>query len=260
MNKSDLQNFFYHSCDLLCVLDQGERIQQINPQWIKVTGHSEAELTKRPFVDLVIFEDQQRAKAAFEKIHIDKILLDFKCRIYCKDERVIWLKISAKLADQTIYLSATDITELHESQLLFDQAQEATRIGYWTVDLKTMTPFWSPMTYDIHGVPRGTKIDIEKAINFYASEARPLVNQMVKSAIERGISWDKELPFINAHGAKMWVRTTGQPKIEDGKVTSLMGVFQDITDRRDTELIIEQALEETQKFKTALDSYGSTPK
>lgn len=86
-------------------------------------------------------------------------------------------------------------------------------------------------------------MDLENAINFYAPEARPIIQKSIALAIQDGTPWDIQTPFITAKGNEIWVRAVGSAVFTQGVVTSLRGAFQDITElKRAEELAIEANL------------------
>lgn len=119
--------------------------------------------------------------------------------------------------------------ELRKHEQLLRQTGRIAHIGGWEVDLKTMTPVWSEEVYRIHEVDPSVKPDLNRAIDFYAPEARPVIAAAVRDAIEQGKPYDLELPFITAKGRHIWVRSMGEPTMENGVCVRLAGTFQDIT-------------------------------
>ncbi len=69
------------------------------------------------------------------------------------------------------------------------------------------------------------------AIRSYAPEAQPIVRAAAEAALLHGTPWDLELPLITEKGRRIWVRTRGRALQRDGKVVSLVGVLQDITEQ-----------------------------
>ncbi len=121
----------------------------------------------------------------------------------------------------------------HEEFLeLLKQVASIARIGVWELNLRSMEPVWSPEVYRIHELPIGTPMTLERAISFYADDARELMEDAVRSGTERGISWDLTLPLITAQGREIWVRALGSPEFHEGICVRLFGTFQDITDQK----------------------------
>ena len=142
--------------------------------------------------------------------------------------------------------------ERQRLELIMAEAGNLANIGGWDLELSTMTSYYSDQTKRIYGLPldEDPPPGIE-GMKFYPKEAQPLIQEAVRAAIEEGKEYDIEVPFINAHGKNLWVRTMGKPVKEDGKPVKLYGTFQDITSQREA----NQKLKESQEqFFAAFNS------
>ncbi len=125
---------------------------------------------------------------------------------------------------------------------LFEIVQELSNLGGWEVDIKTMQTQWTDQVYKIHGVEVGKKHHTENAIKFYAPHERERITRYVQECIEQGKGFDDKFEFIDAQGNHKWVRSIGEAVIgEDGEITKIRGVFQDITEQIEREDIIHQS-------------------
>lgn len=120
--------------------------------------------------------------------------------------------------------------ELRKSQASLDRTGHMASVGGWEVDIVTGTVYLSDETCRIHDLEPGFTTELDTAINFYATEARPVIQQAVALAISNGTGWDLELSLITATGRHIWVRTIGTVEFEDNKPKRIVGAFQDITD------------------------------
>ena len=121
--------------------------------------------------------------------------------------------------------------ELQRTKTLLERTGSMAGVGGWEVDLIANTIFWSDETCRIHGVPKGYSPQLNEAIEFYAPQARPVIQAAVAHAIATGQGWDLELPFIQRDGTPIWVRAMGVAEFEQGQPARLVGAFQDITAR-----------------------------
>jgi PAS domain S-box-containing protein len=103
------------------------------------------------------------------------------------------------------------------------------RVGGWELDVSTMRPIWSEEVYAIHEVDPGTPVELAAAVRYYPKDAEARVHEAIQNAIHSQAGFDLVLPFITAKGNHLWVRAQGEPVIEKGKVTRLVGAFQDVT-------------------------------
>ena len=121
---------------------------------------------------------------------------------------------------------------------------EMAKVGGWELDLRTMKPFWTEEIYRIHELDPAVVMSLDQAIGFYAPEARAQVQAVVQTAIDHGTPWEFELPLVTARGRPIWARSQGSALREGGKVVKLVGVFQDITERKQTEEALRKANEQ----------------
>ena len=152
-----------------------------------------------------------------------------------------------------------EVKTLSKDREFLHKTGEMAQVGGWEVDLNTMTPIWSEEVCRIHEVPPDYQPDLEQAINFYAPEARPIVTKAVQDGLEKGTPWDFELPFITAKGNHIWVRAIGEIIFENGKAVRMFGTFQNITDRKTTELELHKAHEVARQYERLFKNSNVMP-
>ncbi|APY12089.1 hypothetical protein BWZ22_12990 [Seonamhaeicola sp. S2-3] len=150
----------------------------------------------------------------------------------------------------------THIKEKDEERIrienILDSTNEIARIGTWDVDLVKDEIFWSRMVREIHEVPKNYKPDLETAIKFFKEgKSRDTIERVVKEAIEHGTSYDEEVQLVTEKNNVIWTRTIGQAEIVDGKCVRIFGVFQDINDKKISELALNKAHRELQAIFNA---------
>ncbi|MBM3175594.1 MAG: hypothetical protein FJZ93_07715, partial [Chloroflexi bacterium] len=122
--------------------------------------------------------------------------------------------------------------ELETKQDLLNDTSTLAKVGGWEFDVEMLKQKWTEEVYRIHEVDLDYQPDMEKGISFYAPEAIPVISQAVQRAIEHGEPFDLELPFITAKGNHRWVHAIGRAYRKGGKIVKVGGVFQDITERK----------------------------
>ncbi|MDJ0820608.1 MAG: diguanylate cyclase [Paracoccaceae bacterium] len=148
--------------------------------------------------------------------------------------------------------------ELARTASLLEQVTKLSGVGGWELELEPRALTWTNETKRIHDVALDFEPKLDQAIEFYGPDARPVITAAVEEAMKSGSSWDLELPMVTAEGRDIWVRAVGSPTYKNGSMVSLIGAFQDITERRRNETRIREseaaAHARSQELRTILDT------
>jgi len=128
------------------------------------------------------------------------------------------------------------VADLQQTSELLERTSAMAKVGGWELDLATMQVTYTTEAIRIHEfdlpyVPP----TLSEGNKFYPPKAWPIIEAAVQAAIEHGIAYDLESPFITAKGRHIWVRVQGNAVRENGKTVKLSGIIQDITERKQTE-------------------------
>ncbi len=240
--------FFQLSADLMCIADPFGCFTQVNPAFMKLTGYSESELISKPFLEFILPEDRQQTADEMERQVSSRPSLNFENRYLRKDGRTAFLSWTAYFdkSDGVTYATARDVTEIKQAQMalleaheLADEAQRLSRLGGWKYDCATRHITWTDQVYRIYGVGKDyDPCDLEGDIRFYSHEDNQTIKGAFEKAVSEGEPYDLELRFNRLSGERIWVRTTGIPRLNQGKVASVTGYIIDITDHKQAELAL----------------------
>ncbi|MCC5808226.1 MAG: PAS domain S-box protein [Opitutales bacterium] len=127
---------------------------------------------------------------------------------------------------------------LADNEAFLQRVGRAAGVGGWEYDVAAKSVRWSAETRRIHEVAPSYQPTLEEAIAFYTPSARKVVRDGLDRALRTGESIDIEVRFITAKGRLRWVRATGEPMVENGEVTRVVGAFQDVTDHKEAALAL----------------------
>jgi PAS domain S-box-containing protein len=176
-------------------------------------------------------------------------------RHYTKDGRELTVLARKQLIHsedgvQRIVESNRDITErkraeesLREREALLQEMGRMAKVGGWEFNPATGHGSWTEQVAHIHDVESEVEVTPELGKSFYSGKSRTLIENAFRNALGQAKPYDLELEFISAKGIHKWVRTTGQPVLENGKVVKMRGSFQDITDRKEADSKLRTTLE-----------------
>ena len=239
---------------------------EFNEQWAEMLGHSADEI--EPDLeewerrlhpdDLSAVEDALSDHLAGETEYYDA-----KHRMRTATGEWKWIRDIGKVVERDedgepvravgIHLDIDDQKrreqELERTRALIERTQESASIGWWEVDLIDESLTWSDELYRIHGVPVEESVELEEAMEFYHPDDRDAIEGAFDRLTEAGESYDLELRIVTASGQIRWVRTIGDPQFDDaGNVVGALGLFQDITERREYEIALEATREELREI------------
>ena len=145
---------------------------------------------------------------------------------------------------------------LHTSETQLAEAQKTAHVGHWEWDVLRDQITWSPELYRIYGV---TSDDFQATYLDFLSRVHPddvtYVQKKVLDAYENGRSFDYFHRIIRPGGSVRVIRARGRA-INDttGRIIKLYGTAQDMTEQKETELILAQ----TVRTLSALMEIGQT--
>ncbi len=220
-----------------------------NARWCAIYGMGEAEALGYGWFRMLHPDDKAAVVAEWQRAAGLKIEFDMEYRVRrddgtVRDVRSVSRPVLDPAGEITDYVgSVDDITDrllarraravqeeqLRKSEYLLNQTGALAQVGGWEVDIASGSIVWSEQTCRIHGVEPGYQPQLAEAIDFYAPEARPVIEAAVARAMADGQGWDLELPFIQRGGQRIWVRAVGHAAFEGGQPVRLLGAIQDIT-------------------------------
>ncbi|MBF0315936.1 MAG: response regulator [Oligoflexia bacterium] len=225
------------------------RINQFNPMFAKITGRSFKEMDKTSWKGLVHGDDLQGFLNYISSLNSGEISsFSMENRILRIDGSAV--SICVTVAAVTVidnsppqYLAVVeDITEckriesaIRKKQFLFSEMGRIAKIGGWEIDCKTNELSWTDEVAIIHDLDPTRPITLEHGLSYYTPDSRPIIDKALKEAMALGQSYDLVLEKISAKGERKWIRTIGSPIKEGGRVVKLIGIFQDISERKKAE-------------------------
>lgn len=108
---------------------------------------------------------------------------------------------------------------------------QAEPFGFWRIDVKTGSLWWSENVYHIHGIePRADDFNIGKAVSLYHPADAKTVEFLVGDAITNQNGFDFVLRLRRADGKMRFVQSIASVEVNpDGTTKTVYGIFRDVT-------------------------------
>ena len=131
-------------------------------------------------------------------------------------------------------------------------ATESSQTATWDLDLKTAVIIHSPYLSTIFGYEVNEQITLLKLGDHVIEHDRlNIVEKAFQKALETGI-YQYEARIIDQKGVEKWIFTNGKIFFDDeGTPNRMLGVLQDITERKNTEILLQRS---HHQVNTAMDA------
>lgn len=144
--------------------------------------------------------------------------------------------------------SCFDITEHKQADadrerinMVLDETSAMAKVGGWEYHVFTHKNIWTKEVYHIHEVDFDFVPHIKESLAFYHPDDREVLLQAYNALFIKGTPFDLELRLITAKGNQKWVKVQGKSHSESGRITRLIGAFQDITEQKLAALALKES-------------------
>ncbi|KIA89247.1 PAS domain-containing sensor histidine kinase [Kaistella jeonii] len=131
-------------------------------------------------------------------------------------------------------------------------ATESSHTATWDLNLKTLDIIHSPYLSKIFGYIKGEQISHEKMRQHLSDDDRiNIVEKAFDEALKTGV-YQYEARLIDKSGNEKWISTNGKVFFDyEGEPSRMVGVMQDITQRKTSEILLQQS---HHQLNTAMDA------
>lgn len=173
-------------------------------------------------------------------------------------DRLLEVEVANKeLADVNAALDRVN-ADLTKSELRYELAVTGSAVGIWDWDAQTNTLFWSDRLKKIAGMTAETfRADFSSFVDRVHTDDRALVMEARRRHLEEKHDYDVECRLRKDDGSYIWIHNRGQAIWDErGKPLRMAGSAHDITDRKLTEIKLEQYAKELERSNRELDDFA----
>jgi two-component system, cell cycle sensor histidine kinase and response regulator CckA len=263
----ELDRYFTHSLDLLCIADMDGYFRRLNPEWEKTLGYPPAELEGKRFLDFVHPDDLEPTLKAVAELAGDRQVLNFVNRYRCRDGSYRWIEWRAYPIENMIYAVARDITRrrnieeaLRESESSLKSIFLAAPIGIGAVSNRIIKQV-NDRLCDMLGYAPEELMNRSARMLYATDEDFEFVGRERYARISPWGAGMVETRWVRKDGAMLDILLSSTPLDLPGLEAGVTFTALDITERKK----MEEALRQSEKhyrelFEHAVEGiYQSTP-
>lgn len=170
------------------------------------------------------------------------------------DGQIGWFELSIQPIEQGVFILSHDISERKRTEnkielerFYLQEAQDIGKIGTWELDLRSDILKWTKENYKIFGVKIGTALNYQSFVDCLHPDDKDYVQK-------KWMEGTKGKPYDIVHriiskGKVKWVREKAKLYFdEDGKVYKAIGVTQDISMFKNSEIEIKKSKKSIEEY------------
>lgn len=148
--------------------------------------------------------------------------------------------------------------DLAESELRYDLAVKGSSVGIWDFNVATKMLFWSDRYKEIVGITDDrTWREFTAFQNLLHPDDRERVVERFQNHLKSGESYNVEYRLRQVNGDYLWIHARGQAVWnEAGEPTRMAGSIDDISDRKSSEIKLNQYARELERSNQELDDFA----
>ncbi|HEY9826966.1 MAG TPA: PAS domain-containing protein [Stenomitos sp.] len=161
------------------------------------------------------------------------------------------IRMAGMIQDITERKQITEALQISEERLRL--TTEAADIGMWFWNLETDELLWTTRCKALFGLGPDVDISYERFLAGIYVEDRDLTHAAVKQAIETNKEYEIEYRSVWPDGTLHWIAAKGHAFYDDqGKPVRMMGIAQDVTDRKQTEVALQDRARDLSRINLQL--------
>jgi PAS domain S-box-containing protein len=255
--RHNLDTVFKTSKDTFLLIDKNEKVVLFNQafdQALQAASGFEAK-AGMDFIEVVSPARREKARSILKRAFAgESIATEAEVTLINGTKQIHYVRYEPVRKNGNIThvcFSGVDITdfkkfenELKQKQDFLDKASESAKIGYWTCepDLVNGKVTWSKELFSIFEIDEKEFTGCANMFNrFVHPDDQAAIDEASKKTFEEGALYNVEHRIILKNGKVKWINDNAtMVRDEAGKPKLLVGVTQDITDRKAIEMELKQ--------------------
>ncbi|WP_156362779.1 PAS domain-containing protein [Rubellimicrobium mesophilum] len=250
------------SRDLLVVVGADGIFRAVNPAWTAILGHDPEDVVGHSFRDFIWPEDAELTQSGLDEAAAARDLTSFENRYRHRDGSPRWISWHTSVEDDLVYAYGRDITADKERQARLERAEAARREAYglyrayfdntaealFVIGVLPDGGFTIEELNPAHQAATGLDLRAVRGRRVEEQLPPPIAQRVIanyRSAVELGrpVAYREVLDLPG--GTRHWDTILVPVRVEDGRVTRIVGSSRDVTAR----VQAEDALRQSQKME-----------
>ncbi|MDK9725534.1 MAG: PAS domain-containing protein [Sterolibacteriaceae bacterium MAG5] len=230
-----------------------------SPRWLAMLGYVEGELesTAETWSGLMHPDDRERV-LAYASAYIAHPDGRYECEFRLRHKDGHWVHILSRatlardeagqiLVPHRLVGTHLDLTErkcmedrLRESAFFLRASQAIAHLGGWKANPDTGYLMWTEEIYRLTAHASDAPLTLDVGLSYFAPESRARVKAAMAESWRSGGPFTLECRVVSGAGREFWAELRCTGRVDGPAEDHLAGTLQDITDRKEVEIELEQ--------------------
>lgn len=150
--------------------------------------------------------------------------------------------------------------QIKHSERILRQTGQMAKVGGWEIDLigEQRLVRCTETTLDIFGRPPETEPTWEMLLSHYDNSFHPMLESIIQKAIHSQETQEYEAQITTFDGKRRWMYSQVHIEQRGDQALRLFGAIQDITERKEAELLIQQQLQALEEKNAEMERFTYT--
>lgn len=230
---------------------------QVNQTLCDIVGYAPDEMMSMSFQDITYADDLDADLNLLRRLLEGEISrYELEKRYVCKDSSVLWVGLTVSLvrkSDHSPDYLISIIQNIQARKKMEAHLNEAKRIahfGHWTWNLNTNQHSWSDEVFQIYGRELGLPpADYQEVSSYFTAESWRTLTAAVEKCQREGVAYQCDAEIVRPDGTCGWIIARGEAvRDAEGYIVALQGTVQDISERKQAEVALQQNKEQLKLF------------
>ncbi len=199
---------------------------------------------------------QQKIKNAISNCLSKDESFNLVCRMLTPKDNLKWVRTTGHKVGDKIIGSIQDVTSLKQSQMRFKSILEGTHAGTWEWNIQTGETVFNERWAEIVGytLEELTPISIDTWVKLAHPDDFEQAHKKLQDCFDQKEAYyEFEIRMKHKNGHWIWVHDRGKvfEWTQDGEPLMMYGTHQDITERKQSERVLQETLS---KFQAIVDA------
>jgi PAS domain S-box-containing protein len=255
--ERERDRFFELSLDLLAIANLDSYFLRLNPAWEQTLGFTTAELMAQSYLDFVHPDDRAATLATAQGLSRGQTVIRFENRYRCKDGSYRWLSWSSRPYDEQnlVYAVAYDITTQKRDEELLRQSEEfkrrileSNRDCIKVLDSAGRLIYMNDYGQSLMEIDDFSTVANSQWLELWQGSERELALTAFNTALAGGVNRFDGYCATTKGTPKWWEVIVTPILATDGRVSQILSVSRDITERKQMEAERLAAEQERDRF------------